>query len=482
VDELLHDEFFITTMTTFRLQCAARILALTASIAVLAWLVMTTKLYATMLICAFVCIGEAWLLVRFVEQTNRQVVRFLESVKYGDTVNVRSAARLGGSFAELGTAFGAVVQDFERMRTEKEEQYLALQTLLHHVSIGLLSYDSTGVLDFINPAARKLLGIGQLHSLHTLPEQYKPLQTALFGIQMGVQTGVQTTTQTSTKPLVKLVVNDEILQLSLNAAHFRQRGREMTLVSLHNIVQELDEQESAAWQKLMRVLTHEIMNSVAPITSLADTISTLLTNDNDDNDVSGNRSEHLQQHTETLTDVRFAAATIARRSAGLLEFVENYRKLARVPEPNFAVVPLAALFERVCRLTAPEAKAHTIVLEWSVEPPSCEVLGDEALLEQVFINLVQNAMHALVQSERTPKTIVFRARQSATGRTAIEIQDNGTGIVPDALEKIFVPFFTTKPDGSGIGLSVVRQVLRKHGASITVSSSVGVGTTFHIRF
>lgn len=448
-------------LSSFRVQCFLRILLLALTISVLAWLVVATTLYATMVILFLFCTGQIWALVHFVEQTNRHLVRFLESVKYGDTVNISTSGRLGGSFRELTSAFGAVVEDFERIRREKEEQYLALQTILHHVSIGLLSFDDDGIIDFINPAARRLLGITHIRSFQQLGASYKPLLLAFDALA------------NEGKALVKLVLNDEILQLTLVSTRFRQRGRELTLVSLQNIVSELEEQEIAAWQKLIRVLTHEIMNSVAPITSLAQTMSGMLEND---------FPTEQGEQTELVSDIRHAISTIARRSEGLLAFVENYRKLSRIPEPDFAVVRVDDLFARVERLFAVQLADRHINFARAVEPINLEIIGDGALLEQVFINLVQNAIHAIAAHPSLSSQISLSAAQSPTGRITIDVRDTGTGILPEAIDKIFVPFFTTKPDGSGIGLSFARQVLRKHGATMTVSSELGFGTTFHIRF
>ncbi len=447
----------IRYLGSFQVKIILRILFLTTSIGAVLWVCTQTSLYATMTILILACIAQVWSLIRFAEQTNRHLIRFLESVKYGDTVQMQSVARLGGSFEELTKAFTAVVQDFERIRGEKEEQYLALQTILHHVSIGLLSFDDNEMIDFINPAARKLLGLTQIRTLATLNVHHKPLADALRSIP---QNG---------KLLVKLVVGEEILQLALASTTFRQRGRDITLISLQNIVSELEEQEIIAWQKLIRVLTHEIMNSVAPITSLAETVSTLLAEDLPDD-------EHDRR--ELLSDVRDAVGTIARRSAGLLGFVENYRTLSRIPEPNFSLCKIEPLLKDSVRLFEQEARERSVSLECSTEPRTMEIPADRTLLEQVIINLVKNALQASTKGG----VVKAKAFQSPTGRIIIEVSDNGTGIAPEAIDKIFIPFFTTKPEGSGIGLSFARQVLRKHSATISVVSEVGNGTTFTIKF
>lgn len=442
---------------SFQVRIIARVLVLAATITALVVVATNTTLYATMTILCLGCILQVWMLIRFAEQTNRHLVRFLESVKYGDTVQMQSVARLGSSFEDLTKAFTSVVQDFERIRTEKEEQYLALQTILHHVSIGLLSFDDNEMIDFINPAARRMLGLTQIRTLATLNIHHKPLADALRNIPK------------NGKSLVKLVVGEEILQLALASTTFRQRGRDITLISLQNIVSELEDQEIIAWQKLIRVLTHEIMNSIAPITSLAETVSTLLAEDLPDDE---------QERREVMSDMRDASSTIARRSAGLLSFVENYRTLSRIPEPNFAILRVETLLKDIIRLFEQEAKEKNIILEYSITPYSLEITGDRSMLDQVIINLVKNAL----QASSAGGKVTVTAYQHLTGRIIIEVSDNGTGIAPEALDKIFIPFFTTKPDGSGIGLSFARQALRKHGATISVSSELNRGTTFVLKF
>jgi two-component system, NtrC family, nitrogen regulation sensor histidine kinase NtrY len=441
----------------FQFRIIVRVIALALSIGALLWTVMNTVLYATMTILGVMCLLQIWTLIRFAEQTNRHLMRFLESVKYGDTVQMYGVAKLGSSFQELTEAFSAVVHDFERIRVEKEEQYLTLQTILHHVSIGLLSFDELGMVDFINPAARRLLGLTHIRNLATLNAHHKPLADALKHIPE------------KRKMLVKLVIGEEILQLALSATTFRQRGREITLVSLQNIVNELEEQEIIAWQKLIRVLTHEIMNSVAPITSLAETVSTLLADELPQTD---------RERDEILSDVRHAISTIARRSAGLLVFVENYRTLSRIPEPNFSIIAVEGLVSDIIRLFEKDAAEKGVRLEQRVESSFLDITADRTLMEQVFINLVKNG----IQASSSGGCVTIHVLQSPTGRVIIEVSDIGTGIAEEVIDKIFIPFFTTKPDGSGIGLSFVRQALLKHSATLHVASELGVGTTFSIRF
>ncbi len=446
----------------FRLQCIVRVLAIAATLLLLLYLAANTALYASMAIVTVLAVAQMWGLIRYVESTNRQLLRFLEAVQYADSSQHFAPDALGSSFQELSDAFNKVLSQFQHIRSEKEEQYQAVQTILQHVGIGLLSFDQHGAIDFINPAARKLLNIPHLRFIRDL-ERHVPSGKALAAQLSAMQAGE--------KALVKLVVDDELLQIVVASTKFRMSGREFTLVSLQNIVSELEEKEMEAWQMLIRVLTHEIMNSIAPISSLSDTINSLLSQD----------ASALQQ-TETVTDIRSAAQTIHKRSIGLMRFVENYRNLTRVPKPDFKLFVIAELFATIHEFLRPRLEAASVTLVVDVQPPTLELTADEKLLEQTLINLVINAIHALEGKRNHSPTIRLTARLNERGRVVMYVADNGAGIVPSALEKIFIPFFTTKPDGSGIGLSLARQIMRLHGGSITAQSQPEHGTTFTLRF
>ena len=258
-----------------------------------------------------------------------------------------------------------------------------------------------------------------------------------------------------------------MLQLAVYATGFRLREQEYSLVSLHNIQSELEEQEMEAWQKLIRVLTHEIMNSITPIASLAGTVNGMLNGAG-------------QVEDETIDDVRQALQTIQRRSEGLLRFVDTYRNLTHLPTPEFQILPVAELFDRVAQLMRPQLEEQGTSLAVEVEPRSLELTADAGQIEQVLINLLRNAAQAL--DGQQGGRIGLRARMDGRGRPLIEVSDDGPGIVTEALDKIFIPFFTTRQDGSGIGLSLCRQIMRLHRGTIGARSQPGEETVFALRF
>ena len=392
---------------------------------------------------------QIYALIHYVERTNRDLARFLAAIRYADFSQSFVTGGLGSSFDELKTAFNEVLDAFRQARAEKEEQAHYLQTVVQHIGIGLIVFDSAGEVSLINNAAKRLLGVPRLGHIADL-DRVNPILTATLQ-HLGPQG----------RDLVRL----EEIQLALHASVFRLSHREHTLVALHDIGPDLDEKEMEAWQNLIRVLTHEIMNSITPIASLAATANGMLQADALD--------------AEATEDIRSAVSTIQRRSEGLLHFVEAYRGLTRVPAPSFEIVSVAGLFARVEQLMRPQFVKSAVELRLQVDPPSLELTADPEQVEQILINLLRNAREAT--AHRAGAGVDLTAYM-ARDKVVIEVADNGPGIVAEALGKVFIPFFTTKRDGSGIGLSLCRQIMRLHRGAIAVRSEPGVRTVFALRF
>ncbi len=395
-------------------------------------------------------------LFRTIDRTNRDLARFFDSVRFDDYSQTFRSQRLGGSFKELHAALARVVEAFRAARADKEEQALYLQTVVQHVGIGLVVFQPDGEIELLNNAAQRLLRIPPFKNIRDFEEACPGLAAALLRLKP------------RDHELVKVEAGDDQLHLLLHAAAFKQRGRELTLVSVQDIRGELEEREIEAWQKLIRVLTHEIMNSMTPISSLAATVEGLVD------------KGCASTEPENLADIRGALKTIQRRSEGLLHFVDGYRNLARVPKPDIRFFPAADLFAPVVRLLQPRLDECGVRLETSSNPARLEVLADPALLEQVLINLVLNACEAVRGLDRPQ--IALSASLDERGRPVVQVRDNGRGIPPENLDKIFVPFFSTKEGGSGIGLSLSRQIMRLHGGSISAASKPGRETVFTLRF
>jgi two-component system nitrogen regulation sensor histidine kinase NtrY len=444
---------------SFRFQVAWRLTAIVVAAALFFYWLRGFRPEIPSLLAAAVFVYMLVSLFRYIDRSNRGLARFLQAVRYHDFSLSPGIEGLGGSFADLNAAFHEISGQFQHAREEKEEQYRYLQTVVQHIGVGLLSVRADGSVDLLNHAAKRLLRISHLRHIADLPPMFQQLRDTVERLRPGE------------KSLIKLDFPDEELQLSLATTEFKLRNQLFKLISLQNIQVELEEKEAEAWQSLTRVLTHEIMNSLTPIASLAATASSLLPAE--DGESSGAASTRSR-------DVAEALLTINRRSHGLMRFVHAYRSVALIPKPQFKIFPVMEMFQRMEKLLHDKLTRQGIVFNVEVEPSSLEMTADPDLTEQVLINLLMNAMDALGGSEN-PR-IHLSSRMNERGRVLIQVSDNGPGIAPEAREKIFIPFFTTKKEGSGIGLSFSRQVMRLHGGIIAVQSQPGMGTVFTLRF
>lgn len=439
----------------YRLQLALRLTGIAATVGGAVWLGAMGAWVPAALV-GLAAVAQGWALVRYTERTPRDLLRFLEALRYDDLSLHVSAHGRGPMFEAIAEGFAEVTDAFRQLRTEREEQAQFLQTVVRHVGVALVAFRADGEVVLFNIAAKRLLGLPRLRSVEALA----PVSARLAEVLPALRSGEQA--------LVRVERGDRTLDLAVRATQFSLAGEPHTLASLQDIRSELEEKEMEAWQQLTRVLTHEIVNSVAPIASLASTANLLL------------HSTDSGDGEPPLDDAREALQTIERRSQGLIHFVESYRSLTKIPKPSFALFPVADLFANVRTLLRASLAEQGIALTVEAEPPTLEVAADEELVEQVLINLLLNAMQAL--EGRPDARIGLRARIGDEGRPVIEVCDNGPGILPEVRERIFVPFFTTKPTGSGIGLSLSRQIMRLHGGTLSVRSTPGAETVFALRF
>jgi len=447
-------------MKRFDINCIIRVLLLSGTICLLAYLFVETEFIAAAIFTGLIAGYQIFTLIRYVSKTNRDLARLLQSIKYSDFSQSFTNNLKGSSFEELHAAFTEVIKEFQRAKIEKEEHLRFLQTIVDHVGIGLIAFNPEGEVELLNNAAKKLLKIPRLGNIRDLETVSPKLVQKLFELSPGGN------------DLVKLQQKDDLLQLSIYATGFVLHQQQLMLVAMQNIQNELEEEEMKSWQNLIRVLTHEIMNSITPIASLSSTAYGLLKD--------GSECEVPESMNETIDDVRHAVNTIEKRSKGLLTFIENYRELTRIPKPEFKMVKIKDLFERVEYLMKDQFEADSINFNMQIDPESLEITADPALIEQVLINLCKNALEA-VNGLTRPK-IKLKARTDGLGNPVIKVIDNGKGITEEVAEKIFIPFFTTKQQGSGIGLSLSRQIIRLHKGTIGVTSTPNEKTVFKLRF
>src|SRR3989339_261455 len=392
----------------FTFNILIRVLLFSGAIVLFIYLLMYTELYATLVVVFVFAVFIFYSLIHYVSSTNRQLSRFLLSVRHSDFSQTFVNTTVGSSFEDLNKSFNEVIQKFLSTRSEKEENYRFLQTVMQHVGVGLISFNVQGKIEFVNNAAKKLFNITHLTNISTLNNINDGLAEKFLNLGSGE------------KATIKIVTENDITQLIVYATEFKQRDQKYTLVSLQNIETELEEKEMEAWQRLIRVLTHEIMNSITPISSLAGTVTTILSNNNKFDD-------------GVVEDIKEAISTIKKRI-------------------NFSR---------------------------EVEPETLEVTADSEQIEQVIINLMINSIYALDGKENPAIDLI--ANLDEKGKVLIKVIDNGPGIPEEAIEKIFIPFFSTKKNGSGVGLSLSRQIMRAHGGNIRVNSKSGE-TTFTLKF
>jgi len=446
-------------MKDFRIRIIFRVILLGAAIATFIFMLQSA---ANMIFAAgfmmVVIIFQLWELYRFTSQTNRKLTRFLESVRYSDFISGFAADnKLGESFKDLNEAFNEVLEAFRKARSEKEENWQYLNTVVQQVRTGIISFDHEGNVQLMNANAKRFVNAANLKNISELKEKNEKLFNALNEVQPGKSV---------------LYKTNEFL-LTIQSTEMRVRGNIVKLMTLQNIQTELQKQELEAWQNLTRVLRHEIMNSITPISSLTSTLREILDHE------MVKKEKDYELRTDAADDLREGLATIENRSKGLIKFIDAYREYTSLPQPKIKTVLLKELIEKTAQFMRQELKKTNIKFSSSCSSDYLTVQADAEMIEQVLINLVKNAMESLLQNAEGKIELNGRYEEQSI---IIEVIDNGPGIIPEAINRIFVPFFTTKKTGSGIGLALSRQIMQMHNGSLTVESEPDVKTVFTLRF
>ncbi len=442
----------------FRFRVAFRVVLIGITMSLLVYMVNRPNMVFAAGLTGLILVFQLFELFHFSSQTNRKLTRFLESVRYSDFISgFTSDNRLGRSFRELNVAFNEVLEAFRKARTEKEEHWQYLNTVVQQVRTGIFSYDIDGNVQLVNANARRFMGVHTIKNINDLSTQNPKLLAVLKSVAPGKSA----------------LYKSSEFQLTVQATELRIRGNTVTLITLQNIQTELQRQELEAWQNLTRVLRHEIMNSITPISSLTSTLREILDHDL----VRINGSYELKN--EGADDLREGLNTIESRSKGLIKFIDAYREYTSLPNPKLRTVRLKDLIEKVAQLLRPDLRKTTIHFVHTCESEYLTIQADEEMIEQVLINLVKNAVESL--GDQPDGKIQLNGKYAENG-VLVEVIDNGPGIIPEALERIFVPFFTTKKTGSGIGLSLSRQIMQMHNGNLTVDSQPNIRTAFTLKF
>jgi nitrogen fixation/metabolism regulation signal transduction histidine kinase len=415
--------------------------------------------YVYLLIAAPVIIYQVIDIFRFQRKAHVELNEFVESVHYRDFSRYFDVKHAPIELQPLRKGFNEINTTFKVISKEKETQYQYLQKILELVDTGILSYEEkTGLVVWMNESLKKMMQLPYLKTIHSLARRDEELYKEILVLKPGIS------------KIASAHFERSSFKVLLSATAFQTEGKIYKLIAFQNVNEALDETESKAWQKLLSVMTHEIMNSVAPISSLADTLKHRLqqsvTSLNDDGG--------------SLDDLELGIDTIKRRSEGLLKFAETYRNLNKITTLNLKKVYVRDLFGNLLQLMQPTLEQKNIELETILKDTDLQLEIDTNLVEQVLINLVVNAIEA-IKDKASPK-IVLSAYIASNHKSVIKIADNGSGMPPELLDKIFVPFFSTKKSGSGIGLSLCKQIMMLHRGNIQVQSVEGEGTAFFLQF
>lgn len=402
---------------------------------------------------------QVYWIIRFVSSSHKKFISFLEAIRYSDfTLKFSSQEQRGESFSKLNESFNNVLEAFSRERSEKEQHLQYLKTVVRHISTGLIAYNENGEIELINTIAKKYLGVQQINNIDELIPENSKLFKVIFDVSSG-------------KSILYKGRKDE--QITISATSLKIQNKTIKLLALQNIHPELQKIELESWQNLTKILRHEIMNSITPIASLNETMLKIMKEDI----VPSEKSYLLDQ--DSYNDLQEGLDTVAKRTKGLISFVNAYRDYTNIPKPKFSQFNLSDFLHRIYLLLKVDADASTIDFSCSVTSEDIVLFGDEELLEMVVINLIRNAIEANIGNDNTQ--IKLLGRQDGFGAVEIEVVDNGKGIVPEALDKIFIPFYSTKSTGSGIGLTLSKQIVQMHNGNLNVRSTVDKQTSFIIR-
>jgi nitrogen fixation/metabolism regulation signal transduction histidine kinase len=399
-------------------------------------------------------------LIVFVNSTNRKLAYFFDAIRNEDfTLRFPEQVSIK-SFKELNSSLNRVnglIQEVHLQMQLRERYY---QEILKQASIGIMTYNERGHILFANPTLERLLDHSPLNhikqlvqvdeKLYRVFEDFKPFERKMF----------------------QLANEREQVQLALKSTALTLDGRSLLLVVVQDIHRELDEKETESWIRLIRVLTHEIMNTITPIASISDSIIRYYKNN-------GKIVPLKELGEEQIANTLKGLEVIKEQGGDLMDFVQSYRSLLHVPEPDRTLVRGRELLEKIRVLMSAKLPPK---LDFGVvcDPEGLEFFLDEKQIVQVLINLTRNALQAVSGMEDGRVRILAGLEENGT--KYIEVMDNGPGVPPEQMEEIFVPFFTTKSEGSGIGLSLSKRVMQLHGGSIQLRSFPGRETVFRLSF
>ncbi len=443
----------------FSIGLVVRLVLIFTVLSITAFLFQSSENYLAPVVLLIIAVMQFIELYHYVNTINKKVIRFLESVRYSDfSSGFSTDNKLGKSFRNLNEAFNEVLEVFKKTRVEKEQNLIMISTILQNIQTGILSFDAKGEVGLLNNMSKKLLLTPQIRNMNDIKRSQPKIYEQLMNLKPGKSDLIS--------------VNNEI-KLSVNSTVLRIGPKDWKIISLHNIYSELQQNELHSWQNLTKVLRHEIMNSITPISSLVSSMNDILEED------LIKLSSSYEMPIEAHEDLQLGLKTIENRSRGLVNFINAYRDYTNIPAPNFCVISAQQLIKYVSKLLQEDLQKSGVKLTLKLPENEVQLWADEEQIQLILINLIKNAKEALMDSK---EPIIFISIITTQSFYYINVEDNGGGIVPEALERIFIPFFTTKKNGSGIGLALSRQIMQLHNGKLNVSSTPNVSTTFTMQF
>ncbi|TKC08870.1 sensor histidine kinase [Pedobacter frigoris] len=442
---------------TFRL--LTRLIVINALALLLFYLISKTQLWFTIIGTSIVLIGCLISLYSYINQIREDIKRFILAVKTRDnTLNFKNKATKG-SFPELYESFNEIIQIHRDMQLEKDSMFQLIKTILEQVPVGVIviknnNSEEQSEIVFFNQSATNLLAIPAYKYWHRLTQHIPQFAKEIAAIGRGG------------KRFMELRIQDKLIQLSTEVIPLNLYHTDYTIISFQNIKDEIEQKESEAWNRLIGVISHEILNSITPISSLSDTVNSMIIHKKELNE-------------DELDDLKPAIQTIKRRSEGLLDFVKDYRLIAELPTPELKHHTIGEILQHIKVLMLPFASGRNILLKVAQTSSKISTMIDLKLIEQALINLVTNSIYALEGVDNPVIEIGYRLEHN---KLYLDVHDNGRGVAQELMDKIFVPFFTTRKNGSGIGLTITRNIMKMHHGSLEVTSLPLEKTTFSLVF
>lgn len=438
-----------------------RVLLLAISIFSLFWLSENYDLFFTYFLLGFLIVIQISELIYFTNTTNRELRKFLEAVEHKDYAVSFNTRGLGGSFKDLHDSFTKLIEELKSIRAEKESHAELFALILENIDLGLIAVKEDGTISLMNAAAQNMLAIPHFPNWEMFRAKKPDFAKYLGDFDF------------EGRKLMEIQSNGSQSEFYLDLTHISLLGEHYYLISFSDLKNEIEQKEIDAWHKLIRILSHEVMNSVTPVTSLSETIKTMLT------DAKGNPLPAEEVNEERIGDTLEALDTIIRRSRGMLTFVDDYRKLTKLPAPSFELTSIEELFKTVCDLMKVTCQKRGVELIAEMPHSRMALKVDIKMIEQVLINLIGNSLNAL--EDREGGTIKISSSLN-DDTLSLKVEDNGPGIPQDIMPSIFIPFFSTRKNGTGIGLTLSQNIMKLHRGSIHVQSHEGEGTVFRLVF